>query len=183
MRRERMRDSHVCAPGLKHASTASSVRWRSRDGFGARIDRRKRIHEHDLPVETGEVIAEERLDHVGLVALETPREHGAERTARVARRRRRQREKGQQRRSCGVARQQEASGTGSRKRRIVARGFLQIAGEQPRAVERDLLVGGSVGIERGNKFEPRLGSVRALRLPGIGKGAGRPFAEIEIEQG
>ena len=48
------------------------------------LTRRERIDQHDLPVEAGEVIAEERLHDVRLVALEAARQHGAERAARVA---------------------------------------------------------------------------------------------------
>jgi len=41
---------------------------------GAGVDGRERIDEHDLPVESGKVVAEERLHHVRLVALEAARQ-------------------------------------------------------------------------------------------------------------
>ena len=46
------------------------------------IDGGERVDQHDLAVEAREVIAEERLDDVGLVALEAALEHGAEAAAR-----------------------------------------------------------------------------------------------------
>ena len=65
---------------------------------GAGVDGRERVDQHDLPVEPGEVVAEEGLDDVGLVALEAARQHGAQRAALVGEAvRRRQREEGQER--------------------------------------------------------------------------------------
>ena len=45
---------------------------------GAGVDGGQRVDQHDLPVEAGEVVAEERLHHVRLVALEAARQHGAQ---------------------------------------------------------------------------------------------------------
>ena len=180
----RMRDSQVLAPGLKHVSTASSVRSRSCDGVGAGIDGRERIHQHDLAVEPREVVAEERFHHVRLVALEAAREHGAERAVRMdAGAGGRQRKERQQRRACEIAGQQEAAGAGSRERGIGCARVLQVAGEQAGAAERDLLVGGRIGIERGEKFEPRLGG-RAARCR-CWASATAPLdhvGEVEVEQ-
>ena len=46
------------------------------------IQRRQHVDQHDLPVEPGEMIAEERLHDMRLVGLVAPLHHGGERAAR-----------------------------------------------------------------------------------------------------
>src|SRR5262245_61108496 len=79
------------------------------------VDGGERVDEHDLPVEPGEVVAEERLHHVRLVALEAAGEHGAETAAAEGSLGPgRQRKEGEERGAGKVAWQQEAAGPGRR---------------------------------------------------------------------
>ena len=70
------------------------------------MDRAENVDEHDLAVDPGEMIAEERFDHARLVGLVAAREFAGERAAR--RGPGRQRREGEGRRAREVARQEEA---------------------------------------------------------------------------
>ena len=70
-------ESQVLAPGRKHLRIASMRALQVGERAGAGVDGGERVDQHDLPVEAGEVVAEERLHHVRLVALEAARQHGA----------------------------------------------------------------------------------------------------------
>ncbi len=184
MRRDRMRDSQVLAPGLKQASTAVRVRSRSASGGAAGIDGGERVDQHDLPVEPGEVVAEERLHDVRLVALETARQQSAEAAAPMAAGRgRRQREEGQQRRAGEVAGEQEAPRTGRGERGIGRPRLLQVAREEARRRRA------RPARPRGRRHRRRR-ETRAMpwRSPGDGVPRASPIAcrdhcrEIEVEQ-
>ena len=150
---------------------------------GPRVDGGERIDEHDLPVEAGEVVAEERLHDVRLVALEAARQHGTQCAARVGGRRpRRQREKGEQGRAGEVARQQEAARSRRGELGVRRAGGLQVAREERGAGERNLLVGGGIDIERGEEREPVLGGSRALRRPRLFDRPARPVRERLLQQ-
>ena len=130
---------------------------------GSRVDGGQRVDQHDLPVEAGEVIAEERLDDVGLVALEAARQHGAEAAAPIAGRRpRRQREEREQGRAGEIARQQEAARSRRRQLGVGRARGLQVAREEIGARERGLLVGRRIGVERGQVLpaSPRAAAAR-----------------------
>ena len=83
MRRGRMADSQVLAPGPEAPEDRLHAVLQIGQRAGAGVDGGQRVDQHDLPVEAGEVVAEERLHHVRLVALEAARQHGAEAAALV----------------------------------------------------------------------------------------------------
>ena len=124
MRRGRTADSQVLAPGPEAPEDRLHAALQIGQRAGAGVDGGERIDEHDLPVEAGEVVAEERLHHVRLVALEAARQHGPQAAALVGGGGglRRQRKEGEQRRAGKVARQQEAAGSRRRQLAGPARG-------------------------------------------------------------
>ena len=130
------------------------VRCRSAQRAGAGVDGGERVDQHDLPVEPGEVVAEERFDDVGLVALEAARQHGAQRAALVGgAARRRQREEGEQRRSRQIARQQEAARSRRGQLGVGRARGLQVAREERGAGRAPICSSaGCVGIERGEEL-------------------------------
>ena len=66
-------------PGRKQARISVSARSRSATAGGTGIDRLHGVDEHDLAVEPGDVLAEERFDHMRLVGLVAPLHHGGKR--------------------------------------------------------------------------------------------------------
>ena len=77
----------------------------------AGIERRQRVDEHDLPVEPGEMLAEERHHHDPLIGLEALRHQPGERARhRLDTGRKIERCEGQRRRAVEIARHQEAPG-------------------------------------------------------------------------
>ena len=87
------------------ASASSSVGHRRRAG----VERLQRIDQHDLAVEAGEVLAEERAHHRGLIGLVAPGHHRGERAVRDRAFAEIERREGQRRRAVEVAGHQEAA--------------------------------------------------------------------------
>ncbi len=115
---------------------------------GTGIQRGQRVDQHDLAVEPGEMIAEERAHHmrlIGLVAALHHRRHGARRDrVAFAERDRRESQRG---RALEVARHQEPSGRqGGQRIDVVARP-AQIGGEAFGDVARRVLVRLGVSVE------------------------------------
>ncbi|MPL67378.1 hypothetical protein SDC9_13069 [bioreactor metagenome] len=122
-------------PGLAGAEGGKDPRHRSPqilERRGPGMDRAEHVDQHHLPVDAGEMLAEEGLDHLVLVGLEAARHLAAKRAAGiVARRHRREGERGGTRHLAG---QQEAPGRtvgkARRARRVQMRG--EGRGERPR---------------------------------------------------
>ena len=116
------------------------------------MQRAQHIDQHDLPVDPGEMRAEERLDHLGLVGLIPAVHFLPEATARGGRGLR-QRRKGQDRASRKLARQQEPPRRAIRPARRPR--ILQIGGEPGRQRLRAAFlkrVRGILGPGDGQKF-------------------------------
>ena len=124
------RDSQVLAPGRKHVRIAVHARARrSATRVGAGVERGQHIDQHDLPVEPGEVVAEERLHHMRLIGSRSGAPSCAQRAARAGRRRCATGGSGQKvsgRRAFEVARQQEAARAAASTARESARARAQI---------------------------------------------------------
>ena len=69
---QKLRQKSV-ASGFEAAKDIAHGSAQILDRTGALIDRAKRIHQHDLPVNPRKVIAKERFDHLPLIRLEPPR--------------------------------------------------------------------------------------------------------------
>ena len=168
------------AKGAQHVGErVLEVAQRRRPG----IQRRQRVDQHDLPVEPGEMIAEERAHHMRLVGLVAPLHHRRDRARgdRVAFAERNRRE-GQRRRALEIARHQEPAGRQGRQRIDVVARLAQIGGEAFGDVARRILVGLGVRVEARERGAPvgrqrRAGRrlARAQRLP-------RPFGVGLVEQ-
>ena len=91
----------------------------------ARIQRGQRVDQHDLAVEPGEMVAEERLDDVGLVGLVAALHHRRHRARDDHVAFDRNRREGQRRRALEVAGHQEAAGRQGRERVDVLRARLR----------------------------------------------------------
>jgi len=99
----------------------------------AAVQRREHIDEHDLAVEAGEVIAEERPHHIALVGLVAPRHQRPQRAAWEARCALGiERREGQRRRAFEIARHEEAPRGQSRQRVLIGPRRGQIRLEQVR---------------------------------------------------
>ena len=92
------------------------------------IERAQRIHQDDLPIQPGEMIAEEGPHHLGLIGLEAVFEHGIEAAVADGFDRGRQGREGQRRRAFEIAGQEEAAGR-QRGKRAVFPAAPQIVGE------------------------------------------------------
>ncbi len=144
------------------------------DRARAVVDGAERVDQHHLPVEPGEVVAKERLDHDALVGVEALLERAPERRRRTARGARQRRE-GERGRALEVARHQEpprrdaGEARAARRREVAGEGRRQRAGR--RLVERR---GGIGRVERG---EPGGGVLGAAGRPGGGDGRRRPVGE------
>ena len=135
-------------PARNARSTSASAFSRSRERGGAGVQRGQRVDQHDLPVEPGEMIAEERPHDMRLIGLVAPLHHRRERAGcdRVAFAERNRRE-GQRRRALEVARHKEAAGRQGRERVDVVARLPQIGGEQLGDVARRVFVGLGVRVE------------------------------------
>ena len=169
---EANRDDAPGAEGAQHVGKrVLEVAQRRRPG----IQGGQRVDQHDLAVEPGEMIAEERPHHMRLVSLVAPlhhRRHGARRD-RVALAER-DRRKRQRRRTLEVARHQEASGRQGRERIDVVARPAQIGGELFGDVARRILLRLGVRVETRRAprailptaaREPRSRSREAFRAP------------------
>ena len=126
------------------------------------IQRRKGIDEHDLPIEPGEVIAKERLHHMGFIRLVAPFHHRGERS-RFGGVRYGQRCEGQRRRAFEIARHQEAARRQGRERVELRAARPEVRCEEGSAVSRNLLGGWRVGSQAGQGSAPFCGERRAGR--------------------
>ena len=158
-------------PGRKQARISAIAARRSSTARGPVVDRAERVDQHHLPVEPGEVVAEERLDHHALVGLEALLEGAPERARRAARRARQRRE-GERGRALEVARHQEAArrdrgeprrarggeigGEGGGERRAPSPRRAARPGRSPRAGRaRRAACGARAGAARGGDAPPR----------------------------
>ena len=149
-------------PARKQREHAGQCRLRSATAAGPAVERAQRVDEHDLPVEAGEVIAEEGLHDVRLVGLEAARQHGGERAA--LERWRRSAAAAARRSAAASLRDRPAAGSGRAGRRRAAasgaRARLQIGGEELRrrsapSARRPAPCGSRLGEKRRARRAPR----------------------------
>ena len=77
IRRPRIGASQRVRAGAERGEDVGHRAAQVLDRARAVVDRAERVDQHHLPVEPGEVVAEERLDHHALVGLEAPLERRA----------------------------------------------------------------------------------------------------------
>ena len=87
IRRETRPLSQLVRPRRKAARIVGQRRLEIGDRRRAGVERLERVDQDDLPVEAGEMIAEERPHHGGLIGLVAPRHHRGERARAASRRR------------------------------------------------------------------------------------------------
>ncbi len=135
----------------------------------AGVQRGQRVDQHDLAIEPGEMVAEERLDHVGLVGLVAALHHRRHRARGDLRALAdRDRREGQRRRAFEVARHQEPARRQGRERVDVLARLAQVEGEAHGHVARLILVRLGVRVEPGRARRaswPRAARGRASRSP------------------
>ncbi len=107
------------AEGVHHAvERGLEIAQRRRAG----IQRAEQVDQHDLPVETGEMVAEERPHDMGLIGLVAPLHHRRQRARRdLDAFLERQRREGQRRRAFEIAGHQEAAGRQGGERVVASR--------------------------------------------------------------
>ena len=155
------------APGAEGAQHLGQRVFEIAHRRRAGIERAERIDQHDLAVEAAEMVAEERLDDVGLIRLVAPLHHRRQRArSRLDVSSHRQRREGQRRRAFEIAGHQEAAGRQGRERIGVATGGAQIFGEQRRRGARDVFV--ELGIAGRGRRDWRARRRRAARGPARG---------------
>ena len=149
----------------------------------SRIHRAEHIDQHDLPVQLGKMIAEERLHHMRLIGLEAPLHHGAQRTARhVSTRRQIERHEGNGGGTLQLARHEHPPRRDRRQQIAVLPAPAEIGGEQFGAAHRGLLVLGRFRIEPAEKGMPVAGRGLTLRRAADGHRLRRPFGVTELQQ-
>ena len=148
------------------------------------IERGQRVHQHDLPVEPGEMVAEERFDHMALVGLVAALHHRGQRALdRLVALGQGQWREGQRGRAFEVARHQETPWRKRRERIAFRARRAQIGGEQFRRLPRDGLVLRPGGVEAGGKAAPFSGERRSRRRGAGRKSLARPFGIGFFQQG
>ncbi len=151
--------------------------------FRPGIEGCERIDQHDLAVEAGKMVAEERTHHDILVGLVTPAHHRPQRAVgRAAVGRDIERRKGQRRRACEIARHQEAPGRQQAHCKTFVAAGAQIIGEQFRRGECRLFVLAALCIKRLQMLVPRRGELCARTLARQGEALGRPLLKTLAEQ-
>ena len=151
--------SQLVRPRRKEERIAASAVSRSATAALPGIERGERVDQHDLAVEAGEVIAEERPHDHRLIGLVAARHHAGERAHGLVRRSKAERREGQRRRAGEVARHQEAAGRLRRQRRAVGAAGEQVLGVEPRQLAR----GGLVVLARLGRAASRASNAAAVR--------------------
>ena len=153
--------SQLARPGRKAASTSVERPFKIAQSGRAGIQRREHVDEHDLPVEPGEMVAEEGLHDVRFVGLVAPLHHRAERVPRARMIRGDvERREGQGGRAFEIAGHQEPAGRQRGERMFVCPRLLQIRGEGLGNPARRLLVLRTGRVRAGELGMPRLGEAR-----------------------
>ena len=152
-------------------------------GAGTGVQRLQGVDQHDLAVEPGDMLAEERLHHMRFVGLVAPLHGGCERArGKTSFAEAGQRREGQRRRAFQVAGHEKTARRQRGKRPVVGLAGSQIGGEALRQAARGHLVERRRRIDLCGFLPPFPGNIGAHRQLGEFEGVGREGAEILAEQ-
>ena len=151
--------------------------------FRPGIERGERIDQHDLPVEPGKMVAEERAHHDVLVGFIAPPHHRPQRAVgRAAVDRDVERCKGQRRCIGEIARHQKAPGRQQAHRKAFVAAGAQIIGEQFGGGKRCLFVLSALRLKCLEMRMPRRGELCARALARQREALCRPLLKTLVEQ-
>ena len=136
------------------------------DRFRAGVERLQRVDQDDLPVEAGEVLAEEGPHHRGLIGLVAAGHHRGERAVRDRAVAEIERREGEGRRAVEIAGHQEAAGRQRREAGPVGADGAEIFGEQGRKLAGERLVFGR------SRVRPRPAARASAPRAPAGRGCG-----------
>ena len=183
MRGRNRPERNVLRPMRKQSRMPASAASRSCSASGPAVERGERIGQHDLAIEPGKMIAEERPHHDVLVGLIAAHHHRPQRSLRrLAADGHVERRKGQRRRVGEIARHQEAAGRQQAHRKALVAAALQIAPEELCGRERRLLVLARLGLERCEMRVPVRGQMGARRLARQRQAFRRPLLKTLLQQ-